>query len=259
MLNLILDRKQRYSLKYCLGKSVIRYNRPVYVLGDSHTFFFSGVDNPVRLPVDNPYGVLNTAHSLLPVFKLFHLGPGLAYNLNRDGSSNRTREKIRFLVENQMIPEKSTIMLCFGEIDCRVHLPLKVNGEPRLDAPLQEVIGAYYELVDWLQSRGYRVLCWSPVATQSEACEPNKEFPRNGTEQERNRITRQFGKVLRGALDGKAKVVSIFEHLVDSNDQTLSHWFYDGCHLSNRALPLMGAELRDQDVLDVKKLTLLVR
>lgn len=259
MLNLILNRKQRYSLKYCVGKPVIRYNRPVYVLGDSHAFFFSGINNPVRIPVENPHGVLNTARGLLPIFRIFHLGPGLAYNLNRDGSSNRTREKIRFLVENRLIPEKSTLMLCFGEIDCRVHLPLKVNGEIEQEPHLLNVVTAYYELVDWLHSKGHEVLCWSPVATQGEECEQNKEFPRNGTERERNRITRHFGHVLKGALDGKARVVSIFKHLVDEQDRTLSHWFYDGCHLSNRALPLLGAELRDQDVIDVRNFTLRVR
>ncbi len=256
MLNAVFNQRQRHTLRFCTGKSIYLYGEPIYVVGDSHVFFFSGMDAPQRLPLSNPYGTLNTADSLLPIFHICHVGPGLAYSLDRLGSSNQAVEKIRFLLDSGYIPAGSALLLCFGEIDCRVHL-VDEKWRDEGDLPLDRTIEAYAGLVKRLKQKGHRVFCWAPVASQRDDALPNSEFPRAGSEAERNRITRRFGQKLREATTGNATVLSIFEQLVTEDDRTRDGVLYDGCHLSMNALPLMGREFMEKGAFRIKPFTLL--
>jgi hypothetical protein len=256
MLSAVFSQRQRHTLRYCTGKSIYLCGDPIYVVGDSHVFFFSGIDAPQRIPVQNPYGVINTASSLLPIFRIYHVGPGLAYSLNRPGSSNQTVEKIHYLLENGHIPQKSTVLLCFGEIDCRVHLAKEKWGDED-DLAIDRTVEAYLSMVKYLKQQGHQLLCWAPIASQRDDAPPNSEFPRSGNEVERNRITRRLGAKLREATGGDAIVLSIFEQLVTQEDRTQEGILYDGCHLSREALPLMGREFLEKQVFRLRPYTLL--
>src|SRR5215510_11271588 len=101
----------------------------IYCVGDSHVCFFSGED---KIQPAWP----EIGDDQLPWFRSYRLGPVLAYNLCRVSASNRGRENL-FDVCEYHIPGGASLLLCFGEIDCRVHLQKQSILQCRL---LQDVV-----------------------------------------------------------------------------------------------------------------------
>ncbi len=104
----------------------------IAVIGDSHAYFFSGHEDvfsghehvsPVLFlrKLSARGWRINTIYSMTN-FRVFHLGPALAYNLNKYGTSTLAREKTEFLLTHGLIAANQPVMCSFGEIDCRVHV-----------------------------------------------------------------------------------------------------------------------------------------
>lgn len=83
----------------------------LFVVGDSHVSLFSGVDGLQPL-----YPEPST--SALPGVRVARLGPFLAHSVTRPG--HRVQELLTRAVSD--VPTSTTLLLSFGEIDCRDHV-----------------------------------------------------------------------------------------------------------------------------------------
>lgn len=206
----------------------------IAVIGDSHAYFFSGLEYIQSRPLIA--GIATSEEHLINNFRIFHLGPALAYNLNRYHTKTMAREKVEFLLNEHLILPKQDIMCCFGEIDLRVHTlkkaeKINVNYSFIVDNILQN----YLNFLLWLSQRT-SVLVWGPIATQVDNSPFDAEYPRYKTESERNIATAYFTRELQVLCTANGiPFISIFPQLIDKNYKTKQNYIADGCHLSQCA------------------------
>ena len=139
----------------------------IVVVGDSHVNYFSGNEELSFIPIG--YDV-NTCHQVngLPITVL-HLGPCLAYKSNQYGSTNRFREKLDWLLED-LIMEGATIICSLGEIDLRAHVFREtVRQQKDYQEIVDDIIRNYAEFMDYLNGKGFNVVCYGPIASQKDS------------------------------------------------------------------------------------------
>ena len=129
-----------------------------FVIGDSHVNFFCGYEKLTGSPliINNKFTGINCQpNPLVNNFFVFHLGPALAYNLNKYGSQTQAREKIEFLLGSGIIPKGSAILCAFGEIDMRVHV-LKQAEKKNIsfERVADEILDNYMEFLKFLKYPG---------------------------------------------------------------------------------------------------------
>jgi len=209
----------------------------IVVLGDSHSLFFAGNDHLKTCKVGYCKGVINTGKERLERYSVLHLGPSLAYNTNKYGTTIRTLEKVDYLLRHQMVMPGDRVLCCFGEIDIRVHVmkhAAKNNGDEA--SVINKILSNYLEFLMYLRSKGVKLCCWGPVAQ----CRVNDAHSCTGTQMDRNRATRYFTKQLSSL--GQEKnfgVVSLFEEMIDHTLCTNESYLLDGFHLSQKAMALV--------------------
>lgn len=211
----------------------------IFVIGDSHCNFFGGYENLYypntiifnKQPVD-----IRTNNSLIANFQIFHLGPVLAYNLNRYNSKTHGREKVEFLLNSGIIPAGTNIMCAFGEIDMRVHaLKQAALKGISFETVVEEILEHYTEFLTFL-SRRNTVYVWGAIPTQSDGSPVNPEYPYFGTERDRNIATKYFNDRLgEWCARNGISFFTVFYSLVDEDYKTRAEFIADGCHLSQRA------------------------
>lgn len=208
---------------------------PIYCLGDSHVSFFAGEDTiqpgwPERAAVG------------LPWFRVFHLGPALAFNLSRPATTARGRERL-FEVLEQAVPTGARVLLCFGEIDCRAHI---LKQAVKQNAPVEQIVAncldAYFQVVREIQARGFEVIVYNAVPTRLSTPRQAKrddDYVAVGSWQERNAAVRWFNAgAKQRCQDCGAKFLENYSGLVTAKDKTEPWFFFDAIHLSQRAMPL---------------------
>lgn len=217
-------------------------NDTVIVLGDSHVNFFSGNEHLSFLSIGNDINTCpsNTQYLFTPL----HIGSCLAYNCNKYHTTFRFREKVEYLCKNFIKPG-AVILCCLGEIDIRVHVFRQTAIQSTsYQNIIDNILTQYIHFMVELQSKGYTVYCWGPIASQKDSCPLDPQFPRNGSEEERNRATEYFTHQL-SALCKERSIgfLSIFNHMITSEYKTLDKYLSsDRCHLSQYALSLAETE-----------------
>ncbi len=142
-------------------------------LGDSHSYFYKNIDK----------------------IEIKWIGPALAYNINKDVSSNNTKSKILDILD-QNDPSKTAIILSLGEIDLRVHVIKRVEIENiSIEESSIRVAGKYIEMIEYIIRRGYKVLINGPHASGSVY---DPVFPTYGSMENRNIATLAFNLILAG-------------------------------------------------------------
>lgn len=213
-------------------------NDTIIVLGDSHVNFFSGNELLTFHSIGNDINVCPTITS--NPFTVLHLGPCLAYNCNRTGTSTQFQEKLTYLCDNFIKPG-ARILFCLGEIDLRVHVfpQTKLQNKP-YQAIVDNILAEYIPFLISLKEKGYQVACWGPIASQQEICPIDPDFPRNGSETERNMATAYFNNQLESLCrQHQIGYLSIFDRMVTPDFQTMGEYLSsDHCHLSQRAAAL---------------------
>jgi hypothetical protein len=215
----------------------LRIPDAVHCIGDSHASFFGGEE---RMQPSWP----RLSSDRIPRVRSYRIGPALAYNLVREGTASGGRERMLEVLDT--LPCGSRVLLCFGEIDCRAHL---AKQAARRGLPFEEVVAAcvarYLEAGAEVGARGFRVAYWQ-VPPPSLHAVAGGEFPIEGTFEERLAITRCFNRLLAAgaAAQGQA-FVSVFDQLTDDAGLPLAHYFLDGIHLSQHALPIALRALRE--------------
>jgi hypothetical protein len=212
----------------------------IHCIGDSHSLFFHGEDN-VYFSLESS----QRNDSLLPYFKVYPIGPALAYNLYKEAESSKWRDIIFSLLGNR-IPNSSYVLLCFGEIDCRCHLLKQAFLQNK---PIEEIVkicvDRYFDFVLEVKEKGFNVMIWGAVASALDTVVEDKGFPRFGTNKERNKTASIFNKELFSlCLKKDIPFISIFNNLVDEEGVTIEDYYMDQIHLSQRAMPLALEKIR---------------
>ena len=234
------------------GTSIKGVDGMLYVLGDSHTNFFGGEEFMRNIHLSEGISV---SLNLIPFIRTYHIGPATAYNLPQIDSRVQARRKTEEIIQKDLIPKGSLILLSFGEIDCRVHLVKQAEQQGRpLEAIARDVVENYMMYADWLVNKGFRVACWGAIASQKEYVKINPGLPRYGTEGERNQATLVYNRLLEEECRKRnIRFCSIFPNMVDEELLTVHRYISaDNIHLSQRAAPLTAAALLDAGVIRVR-------
>jgi len=171
------------------------------------------------------------------------LGAVLAYSLHREGTQNRGREKL-FEILSHSDPAGSSIVLAFGEIDCRWHL-LK-QAETRslaLKEVVTECVDKYFQVILEVRNLGFETMVWNSIPTTYEGTNP--DYPHYGTHLQRNECTRLFnGLLAERCKKEKVFFIDIFDKLVDRKNYTKAYYLFDGAHLGQLAMPFFIKRIR---------------
>ena len=255
-----LEERRHQLLAQHLGFAPRRPIAPVYVVGDSHTLFFSGEDGMHqvkhrRVGLWRPR-YITRGLDLLPCFRTRHLGPATAWRAFDHGSSTRGREKIDALLRYELKPE-DRVLLSFGEIDCRCHIPKLVMTGTSVPDAVRPTIDRLLKLATHLQSRGLQVAFWGPaVITARSQTKNGHPLPVVGTFELRSQIARAFGAALHeSCLEQNIPGVCLAGMYHDWNKPAAPEFFSDGFHLSQRLMPQALKALLDTGVFPLQTTT----
>ena len=224
-------------------------NNAVVVIGDSHCNFFGGNENLSFRTINSlfsPGEVIDFCADRLENFCTLHLGPALAYNLNRKGTQTAAREKVEKLLDLKILNENARIMCCFGEIDIRVNV---LKQSERLKIPLKEavdqIINNYIEFLLFLKNQKFNIFAWGAIPSQIDGSPINPQYPYYGSEIDRNIATELFNERLETCCNANGiGFVSIFKYLINDNYTTKMEFISnDYCHLSQKAWIFAKPEL----------------
>lgn len=211
------------------------YKNQIFVIGDSHTCFFGGDEVKDAYPLGDLIGI-NGCRDVIKPFKVFHIGPGLAYNALKYETFAATREKVEFLLKFGFIPKKSLVLCSFGEIDIRVHA-IKQAEQQRIPVKkvLDDIIEHYLNFLLFLKNTN-QVMVWGPIPSTKEGSHKDPLWPYYGSEQERNKATEYFNRKLQFICNNNGIMyISIFKYLIDQDYMTKDEYLSDGYHLSQKA------------------------
>jgi len=212
-----------------------RGNDIVHVIGDSHVALFSGTDAMVD-------AWPRRSRDVHERFRTYRLGSVLAYRLPDWGTTSQGRERLLTALAFGRVPRGGTVLLSFGEIDCRYHLPKHVEESGReMEDVVRECARRYAGVVREVRDLGYSTFVWAVVPSREQAAGgENPEYPHWGSTRERNEITRAFNTAVAEelALDDIA-VVSVFDEVMGAGGlEPDGRYYLDAVHLSSEALPL---------------------
>jgi len=251
----ILDFLKIFSnLKYDIYKLTLKYNLNlgllqqlrirrkkhkfiIHCIGDSHVTFFSGRNSTQK-------GWPKKSFNKYAFLKSYYFGPVLAYNLCSFKTRNKGREKLFYLLDH-ILPLGSKVLFCFGEIDCRAHLLKQAEIRGR---SIQEITRAcvdrYFSVIKETKERGFEVIVFNAIPSGILDNAIKVEFPYYGTNFERNSVSKYFNKYLKQKLNKyNISFINIFDKLVSENFETNTNYYFDGIHLSQKAMPFFFKEL----------------
>jgi hypothetical protein len=212
----------------------------VYAVGDSHIWFLSGQARHHAIK-DRAYGgwrFENTA----TFFKGYHLGPGLAYNLGKTGTTVQTTERLEMLFDTPgYIPARARLILSFGEIDCRGHV-CRIADERGLDIAeiVEGIVISYRQYLIILLGRGYRPMVWGPVAPTVAERIRNTTMPIYGRFDRRLAASRRLTERLESVcLELGIPFISILERLLDESGRPDQKYYEDPIHVGGGGRPLL--------------------
>ena len=206
-----------------LGKPLI------HVVGDSHVVLFRG-----SMP-----------------FLAHHLGATTAYNLPKKNSSTRSNEQLFKVIEK--LGKKDIVMLCFGEIDCRIHIYYqhkKSNEKYSISDLIDRTITNYGEVMAQLKQLGvnFCVYCVSPATKVGN----EYKYPFYGAPEVRSQINRMFNEKLKAFCQKNGyRFVDIYDKVTDKDGLMLKEYSGDDIHLNKKAVGLVRAELREKMGIDI--------
>ena len=218
----------------------------VKVIGDSHTSFFSGHSDITFKHFE--FGINNCVDKL-ENFITFHVGPALAYNLNRYNSTTKAREKIEYLLKKKYLKRGDTVILSFGCIDTSMHLLKHArnsnceNLEKNIELISQNIINNYFEFINILKKEDVNVYLWAALP-QPFCTKP--EFETIAI----NKAVEVFNTVLsKKAAENNIVVLSIYDKLINKDYSSKKEYYLDDAHLNNKAWDLAIEEVKKIDIL----------
>ena len=231
----------------------------LHVVGDSHSIFFGGAEC-IRFRKGRRIWIgffraryVSLTAELLPVFRVFHVGPATAWQADERGSSTCAREKIDVLLRSRDIPAGSLILLVFGEIDCRCHIPKAVLAGSGIATSVNETVDRFMRLPLRLKAAGHIPSVWLPSLTPVLGDAGNSSeidaLPVIGPQELRDEITRAYCARLSEACQ-QAGIRST--GVTGPVNEPISACFLDGHHLSQHMMPTALTALIQADILPLE-------
>ncbi|WP_029621015.1 discoidin domain-containing protein [Pseudorhizobium marinum] len=211
-------------------------SKRILFVGDSHSKFWTG------------YNHMRAKESVFAGVDVLHVVGATAFNIGDEQSTAQVSAKLEALYREQG-ERYGCVVFCFGEIDCRVHaVKNAIKSSTSIADQVKSIVSRYFDFVQNFSNR-YQVPCifWGPIPTSPlDQMKFNPNFPTFGTCLERNYATFKFNEYLCRFAQNVSQIdhTSIFEDLVDEHYATKAEFLYDGVHLSNIALPLAEAALK---------------
>lgn len=198
-------------------------------MGDSHTSFFSGLGNK-NTPYMQPIIFSGPQRNVIPQFKGIRIGPATAYQLHN---------KIPILdkVIKHFYKIDDSILFCFGEVDCRIHLPKRIiNGEDKTKV-ITECVERYFEVILKYQRKGVNCMVWGVIGSTYTGSGYPDQY-KVGTMEERNSIAIEFNELLKmKCKEHNIKFISVFDYMV-KDLKTDPKCLQDQLHLSQHLMPI---------------------
>lgn len=203
----------------------------IHVLGDSHSSLFTGLHGVCpRVPEDCPQA--------LPGFRVWHLGPYLAY------SFGKARHESRLLAKKCVseVPREARVLMWMGEIDCRYHVCRHASSAAGIRRVAGEIVERYVRgSARLLRAREFGFVTVPPPTVARHG---NQRQPTTGTFVQREVAARAFNASLkRAARSVGAMVLDLYEQLSDSEGRPNPVFFADGVHADPRCLPVVLSAL----------------
>lgn len=209
----------------------------IHCIGDSHCCIFSG-------KACYPAWDAPDKEDILPYFNTYRLGPCTAFQLHKK------LDLIRFII-GKFVKPGDTVLMCFGEVDCRAHLIKQSQVQKRqLGYIVRQCAYMYMQTIRLLKQDRIPVAVWGPIASMA----PDTNYEGGiwqGTCEERNQVTAQFNQVLKEQC--KALHIpfgTIFDKMIDENNITNKKYLTDAIHLSLEGLPLIMSECKRMGLLN---------
>lgn len=254
------DRKRFELLTEHLGYSINGSIPMINVVGDSHSAFFAGCESLVfnkgRRILTGLFRprYVSAFTELLPVFRVFHLGPATAWNASSARSSTWSYEKIQKLLKVRDIAQNSKILLVFGEIDIRYQIPKAVIKGKSINEAVTETVERFIKLPFELKERGYEPSVWLPTLiarlkpTDDSNTDSKNELPVAGPQTLRDEICSEYCKKLKEyCIQADLKSCGIDPDASLMGNES----FIDGHHLSQNLMPLALMALIESDILKI--------
>jgi len=204
-------------------------NSKIYCIGDSHISVFLGRDSLAQI-----YPLRNK--SLFSKFEVVRIGPITAFNIGKSNSSTQAKVKIDFLIKHE-IPKNSIFIFSAGEIDIRVHLlkQAKLKNKNILEIS-SEIIENYMKFLKEYAVDCNKIIVLSPPPASFQL-DDDPEYPKYGTEQERNIATKIFSFKLKTQSQANGfGYIDIFNNYIDNNNNTKRQFLWDGIHPSSAVI-----------------------
>ncbi len=221
--------------------------RCLQIFGDSHVIFLHGLNSIFYYP-SYKFHKLNWV-------KPHYIKSFIAYNL---------LDKYDFIKDIMVkeLTENDLIGFCFGEIDCRNHLPYRIerdssykdisNSEEIMLSYIRECVSGYLNFVKRIKLEFNKdILLVEPFPTTDH-------FPDKGTFHGehihtcgnmilRNKITRLFGKILNELSKEISDVytISLFNELILSDYKTDFTKYQDNIHLNSNCTDLFKKKINE--------------
>lgn len=253
-------------------KRYINYNETIHVFGNSHAALFTGAPpsgNIVSEAKEKPRGRGYTdKHPTLP-FRTWYLGSVLAYTFY-DKHLPKVKEHIE---ENKSwFPPGTKIVLMVGEIDCRVAIPKQATFHPNKtrEEMVHDVIDRFFESGVEIERMGYEPIffgmCpttdpdfWFNPSVYNPNLNPDLPVLKNlrqdwfswGDQKQRNEFSLIWNSYMRKKCDEKDYAfISIYDHIVDSNNNAKNEFFIDSIHLKHSAcIDLIVKEFANENII----------
>jgi hypothetical protein len=239
-----------------LGFAPTRPVEPLHVIGDSNTMFFAGAEHLrfvryCRLGVVRPRWI-NRGLDLLPCFRTYHVGPSTTWKAPEKGSSTRAREKIELLLRRHL-PAGARVMLSFGEIDCRMHMPKAALAGRKIASLVSATAEKYIALPRFVRDLGFRTSLWHiPQIIPRDENDPEATLPSIGPIELRNEITYAMIEAQREVARREGFPFVALAGTFHPREERMPQWcFHDGVHLSQVLMPHSLRMLREAGILDL--------
>lgn len=233
----------------------------LHVVGDSHVAFFGGAEalkfHPGRCLFTGFFRrrYISAFTELLPVFRVFHTGASTAWSADALRSASYTRRKITALLRHD-IPSRGAVLLVFGEIDCRWHIPKAALAGKPVAAAVSETVARFMSLPRRLAQSGYDVTVWQPssvIVGDPTPPDGDHTLPIIGSQTLRLEVTRVYCEQLAAACAREnIRCTGIVGKYHPWTEPAALECFLDNCHLSQRMMPLTLHTLRESGALPLQ-------
>jgi hypothetical protein len=196
--------------------------RNIYCVGDSHVMLFRDV----------------------PRFIIYWLGPATAYKLaDKESTTNSNRRLMRIA---KKVRKEDILLVCFGEIDCRVHVHKQtIENKRNMEDIVGDIMDRYVSVLKQLKLSVLNlcVLGISPAGRNYDGVALG--YSRyNLPASEHKKIKGVFNSKLRDACrKNKIPFIDIYSRTLDSAGYMSKKYSGDNIHLNDKAIEIIKDDL----------------